>query len=105
MHAHPTALVAFSLVHQVPDTRLFHQARHVCGEAGFAPYELPGSEALGNRVADTFEQGYRLRDPGKPRRGHRRATLQEAFRRFETLEFTAKTLIKAQAAGRRGPLS
>ena len=29
VHAHPTALVAFSLVHQVPDTRLFHQARHV----------------------------------------------------------------------------
>ena len=47
VHAHPVALVAFSLVHQVPDTRLFHQSRHVCGEAGFAPYELPGSLALG----------------------------------------------------------
>src|SRR5690242_10735896 len=34
VHAHPTALVAFSLVHQVPDTRLFHQARRVCGEVG-----------------------------------------------------------------------
>ena len=29
VHAHPVALVAFSLAHQVPDTRLFHQARHV----------------------------------------------------------------------------
>src|SRR6476469_1594360 len=48
VHAHPVALVAFSLVHAVPDTRLFHQARHVCGEAGFAPYELPGSAALGD---------------------------------------------------------
>src|SRR5262245_18350128 len=45
VHAHLTPLVAFSLVHQVPDTRLFHQSRHVCGEVGFVPYELPGSEA------------------------------------------------------------
>ena len=50
VHAHPTALVAFSLVHEVPDTRLFHQSRSVCGEVGFAPYELPGSVALGMRV-------------------------------------------------------
>src|SRR5512143_866882 len=47
VHAHPVALVAFSLAHQVPDTRLFHQAWSVCGEAGFAPYQLPGSAALG----------------------------------------------------------
>src|SRR5450759_335446 len=37
VHAHPVALVAFSLVHLVPDTHLFHQTRLVCGEAGFAP--------------------------------------------------------------------
>jgi L-fuculose-phosphate aldolase len=99
VHAHPTALVAFSLVHQVPDTRLFHQARRVCGEAGFAPYELPGSVALGNRVADTFEQGYDcviLENHGVVTAG---SDLQQAFRRFETLEFTAKTLIKARLLG------
>src|ERR1017187_10551327 len=99
VHAHPTALVAFSLVHQVPDTRLFHQARRVCGEAGFAPYGLPGSVALGNRVADTFEQGYDcviLENHGVVTAG---SDLQQAFRRFETLEFTAKTLIKARLLG------
>lgn len=58
VHAHPVALVAFSLVHQVPNTRLFHQARHVCGEVGFAPYESPGSEALGRTVAATFCKSY-----------------------------------------------
>src|SRR5450755_611156 len=36
VHAHPVALVAFSLVHRIPDTHLFHQTRLVCGEAGFA---------------------------------------------------------------------
>ncbi|MCX6629391.1 MAG: class II aldolase/adducin family protein [Candidatus Solibacter sp.] len=58
VHAHPAALVAFSLVHQVPDTHLFHQTRLVCGEAGFAPYELPGSLALGRNVATVFGQGF-----------------------------------------------
>ncbi|HYW41325.1 MAG TPA: class II aldolase/adducin family protein [Bryobacteraceae bacterium] len=99
VHAHPTALVAFSLVHEVPGTRLFHQARQVCGEVGFAPYELPGSAALGGRVAKTFEQGYDcviLENHGVVTAGR---SLQEAFRRFETLEFTAKTIIKARLLG------
>lgn len=99
VHAHPTALVAFSLVHAVPDTRLFHQARHVCGEAGFAPYELPGSAALGDRVAESFEMGYDcviLENHGVVTGGR---TLQQAFRRFETLEFTGKTIIKARLLG------
>ena len=43
VHAHPVALVAFSLAHEVPNTRLFHQAWRTCGAVGFAPYELPGS--------------------------------------------------------------
>jgi L-fuculose-phosphate aldolase len=99
VHAHPVALVAFSLVHQVPNTRLFHQAWSVCGQPGFAPYRLPGSEALGGIVADTFEQGYDcviLENHGIVTAGR---TLQEGFRRFETLEFTAKTLIKARLLG------
>jgi L-fuculose-phosphate aldolase len=32
VHAHPVALVAFSICGQSPDTRLFHQARNICGE-------------------------------------------------------------------------
>jgi len=99
VHAHPVALVAFSLVHQVPDTHLFHQSRHVCGDAGFAPYELPGSTALGKNVAAIFGQGFDcvlLENHGAVTGG---ANLQEAFRRFETLEFTAKTIIKARLLG------
>ena len=99
MHAHPTALVAFSLAGLTPNPRVFHQAWRVCGEVGFAPYRLPGSPALGAVVADTFEQGYNcviLENHGVVTAGE---TLQQAFRRFETLEFTAKTLIKARLAG------
>jgi L-fuculose-phosphate aldolase len=32
VHAHPVALVAFSLVREVPNTRLFHQSWHVRGK-------------------------------------------------------------------------
>lgn len=99
VHAHPVALVAFSLIHDVPNTRLFHQARHVCGEAGFAPYELPGSAALGRNVAGIFKKLYDcvlLENHGAVTGGE---SLQQAFRRFETLEFTGKTIIKARLLG------
>jgi L-fuculose-phosphate aldolase len=99
VHAHPTALVAFSLVRSVPDTRLFHQARQMCGEAGFAAYELPGSEAFGRTVAAVFAQGYScvvLENHGVLTGG---ADVAEAFHRFETLEFAAKTIIKARRIG------
>jgi L-fuculose-phosphate aldolase len=99
VHAHPVALVAFSLAHEVPNTRLFHQAWRVCGAVGFAPYELPGSVKLGAVVAETFAQGHDcviLENHGVVTAGE---SLQEAFRRFETLEFTAKTIIKARLLG------
>src|SRR6478672_10606549 len=58
VHAHPVALVAFSICRQVPDTRLLPTARRVCGPVGFAPYALPGSEALGRHIAATFAEGF-----------------------------------------------
>ena len=97
VHAHPVALVAFSLAHQVPDTRLFHQAWHVCGQPGFAPYALPGTVALGESVAGAFAKGHDcviLENHGVVTAGE---SLQQAFRRFETFEFTGKTIIKARS--------
>jgi L-fuculose-phosphate aldolase len=101
VHAHPVALVAFSICGRVPDTALFPQARHVCGTPGFAPYALPGSEQLGRNIARVFADGYDcvlLENHGVVIAG---ADLAEAFQRFETLEFTAKTIIKA---GQLGPV-
>jgi L-fuculose-phosphate aldolase len=83
----------------VPDTRLFHQSRHVCGPAGFAPYALPGSEDLGKSIAETFAAGFDcvvLENHGVAVGGR---SLQGAFQKFETLEFTAKTLVKARLLG------
>lgn len=99
VHAHAVALVAFSITGQAPDTRLFHQSRHVCGPVGFAPYALPGSRDLGKSIADTFAEGFDcvvLENHGVAIGGE---SLQNAFQKFETLEFTAKTFIKAKLLG------
>jgi L-fuculose-phosphate aldolase len=99
VHAHPVALVAFSICGQAPDTHLFAKARAVCGDVGFAPYALPGSQLLGERIANVFEKGHdcvMLENHGVVVGGQ---DFPDAFRRFETLEFVAKTVIKARALG------
>jgi L-fuculose-phosphate aldolase len=99
VHAHPVALVAFSICGSTPDTRLFTKARSVCGEVGFAPYALPGSDRLGDRIATVFAQGHdcvMLENHGVVVAGK---DFPDAFRRFESLEFVAKTVVKARALG------
>lgn len=99
VHAHPVALVAFSICRCVPDTRLLHQSWRICGEVGFAPYALPGSPALGKNIAETFAHGFDcvvLENHGVVTAG---SSLQQAFERFETLEFAAKTMIKGSQLG------
>ena len=99
VHAHPVALVAFSICGQTPDTRLFHQAHSVCGTTGFAKYALPGSEALGRRIAQQFGDGCDsviLENHGVVVAGE---SLSHAFQRFEAFEFAAKTIIKGRQLG------
>jgi len=99
VHAHPPALVSFSIVREVPDTRIIPQANRICGPVGYAPYALPGSEKLGENIAQTFAEGYNiviLENHGMASAG---ATLLDAFHRLETLDFCARTLIRARALG------
>jgi L-fuculose-phosphate aldolase len=90
------ALVAFSIAHKVPDTRLFPQAWRSNGTVGFAPYGVPGSEELGAKIAQKYTEGFDsviLENHGVCCGG---LNLQEAFQRFETLEMCCKVLIKAR---------
>jgi L-fuculose-phosphate aldolase len=99
VHAHPMALVAFSIAHKVPDTRLFHQAWRSNGTVGFARYGVPGSKDLGDKIAQKYAEGFNsviLENHGVCCGGR---TLQEAFQRFETLEMCCKVVIKASAIG------
>jgi L-fuculose-phosphate aldolase len=99
VHAHPGALVAFSICRQLPDTRVQSHAFAVCGKIAYAPYACPGSEELGGKIAATFAAGadcVMLENHGVVIGGR---DLHDAFQRFETLEFVAQTLIKASALG------
>lgn len=99
VHAHPVALVAFSICRQVPNTRLFHQAHSVCGKIGFAPYACPGSNELADNIAQTFSEdcdSVILENHGVVVGG---GSLTHAFERFEAFEFAGKTLIKANQLG------
>ena len=99
VHAHPPALITFSIVRKVPNTRIIPQANQVCGPVGYASYALPGSEQLGASIAARFAEGYNiviLENHGMAAAGR---DLLDAFQRLETLDFCARTLIAANALG------
>ena len=105
IHAHPPALVSFSIVRQIPNTNVISQARHICGPIGYATYELPGSEALGKVIAKEFEKGFKaviMENHGTVLGG---ADLSDAFQRFEALEFSARIILFGSNIGKPNYLS
>jgi Ribulose-5-phosphate 4-epimerase and related epimerases and aldolases len=99
IHAHPPALVSFSIVHQIPDTNIISQAKYICGSIGYATYELPGSDLLGERIAAEFKKGFMaiiMENHGTVLGG---SDLLDAFQRFETLEFSARTILYGNTIG------
>jgi L-fuculose-phosphate aldolase len=105
IHAHPPALVSFSIVRQAPDTSIISQARHICGPIGYASYELPGSDALGKLVGEEFNKGFKaiiMENHGTVLGG---SDMADAFSRFDTLEFCARTLLYGKTIGKTNHLS
>ena len=99
IHAHPPALVSFSIVRKLPDMNIIPQAKHICGPIGYAAYSLPGGEQLGSNIASEFRKGHRavvMENHGTVVGG---TDLKEAYIRFETLEFSARTIINASTIG------
>jgi L-fuculose-phosphate aldolase len=99
IHAHPPALVSFSIVHQIPDTNIISQAKYICGPIGYATYELPGSDLLGKRIATEFKKGFMaiiMENHGTVLGG---SDLLDAFQRFETLEFSARAILYGNTIG------
>jgi L-fuculose-phosphate aldolase len=101
LHAHPPALAAFSIVRQVPDTRVIPQAFDICGTVGIVKYAPPGSQELADDIAQSFEEGHNtvlLENHGIVTGGE---DLLSAFQRFETLDFCARIIIKAGILGKK----
>ena len=101
IHAHPPALVSFSIVHKIPNTNIIPQARRICGKIGFAPYACPGSQELGKKIATEFRNhpDYKaviMENHGVVLCGE---DLMDAYQRFETLELCARTELNAKVLG------
>jgi L-fuculose-phosphate aldolase len=104
LHAHPPALVSFSVIRKIPDTYLIPNAHLVVGKVGMAQYALPGSKSLGDKIASVFEQGVdtvMLENHGIVVAGK---DLFQAFMRFETLDFCARLQINSGMIGKPIPL-
>ena len=105
IHAHPPALVSFATVRKLPNMNIIPQARKVCGEIGYAAYACPGSDALGQSIAEQFISGHDaviMENHGTVVGGR---DIKEAFVRFETFEFSARTIINASIIGQPTYLS
>jgi L-fuculose-phosphate aldolase len=95
VHAHPAALVAWSLVRRAPDPALLAGTRRACGAVGMAPYGLPGSAALGEQIGRVFAAGcdaVMLENHGAVVGG---PDLARAFMAFEALDHCARVGIDA----------
>lgn len=99
LHAHPPALVSFSILRRLPSLDLMPTVRKLCPEMKMAAYAVPGSEKLGENISACFAEGcdcVLLENHGvcvgAP-------DLFTAFQRFETLNHTAQLELLASRLG------
>ena len=105
LHAHPPAIVSYSLIRKIPDINIVPTPSEVCGKVGIAKYEVPGSDALANRIVEEIKKGLNV----VIMENHGVITcadnLFEAFKRFETLNFAASIGITSSIIGKPNALT
>ena len=100
LHAHPPALVSFSIVRKCPDLDLVPSVRKICKGVQIATYAVPGSEQLGDNIGQCFANGcdiVLLENHGVCIGAQDMFT---AFQKFETLEYSANLEILASRIGK-----
>lgn len=104
LHAHPPALVSFSIVRQKPDLNLLPSVQKLCPDLKIAVYAVPGSDKLGENIGKCFAEGcdmVLLENHGVCIGA---SDMFTAFQKFETLEYTANLEILAKRIGTPKPL-
>ena len=104
LHAHPPALVSFSIVRKQPDLNLLPSVQKMCPDLKIAVYAVPVSEKLGENIGKCFAENcdmVLLENHGVCIGAKDMFT---AFQRFETLEYTANLEILAKRIGTPRPL-
>ena len=94
-HAHPAALVAYSLERKLPQLDIMPGVSALCGKIAIAKYALPGSKKLGDIIAEKFAGGcdtVLLENHGVVLGAD---SLERAYMMFEALDYAARTGIAA----------
>ncbi len=105
LHAHPPALVAFSIVRKIPETRLIPNFVEICGNVSMAVYDVPGSKELSIKVTSEFQKGNNVVMLENHGVFVGASDLFKAFMSFETLDYCARLQIEASKIGSIHPLS
>ena len=100
LHAHPPAMIAFSLVRKVPNLRLVPDVLKICGDVGVAEYAVPGSDQLGENIARRFSEGFSTVLMENHGCVIGAGDLFAAFMAFETLDFSGRLEIDALKLGK-----
>lgn len=104
LHAHPPALVSFSIVRKCPNLDLMPSIQKMCPEVKIAVYAVPGSDELGENIGKCFREGcdiVLLENHGVCIGAKDMFT---AFQKFETLDYAANLEILANKIGTPKPL-
>ena len=105
LHAHPPALVSFSIARKCPDLDLIPSVKKVCPEVKIAVYAVPGSQKLGDNIGACIAEGcdtVLLENHGVCIGAQ---DMFKAFQRFETLEYSANLEILANRIGKNRQLA
>jgi L-fuculose-phosphate aldolase len=105
VHAHPPALVSFSIVRKTPNTNILPQLRLLCGKIGYAPYAIPGSAELGENIASQFREGVSaviMENHGTVIGG---TNISDAYQKFESMEMSARSILYGNMIGKPAYLS
>ncbi len=105
LHAHPPAIVSYSLIREVPKVNIIPTVSMFCGTVGIAKYEVPGSDALAQRIVAEIKKGIDVVVMENHGVITCASSLFEAFKRFETLNFAADVGIIASTIGKPEELS
>ena len=98
-HAHPAALVAFSIVRKTPNLDMMPSLRRVCKDVQIATYGVPGSEDLGDKIGKVFASGCDIAMLENHGVCIGAEDMFTAFKRFETLNYAAELDIVASKLG------
>lgn len=99
LHAHPPALVSFSIARKTPNLNLLTSVQKMCPEVKIATYAVPGSQQLGENIGKCFAENcdiVLLENHGVCIGAPDMFT---AFQRFETLDYSANLEILANRIG------